>query len=62
MASWLLFYLPFFSLVLLGTKTILRWVVAHILQVALVEIVTLLGQEEVDQIIVAFEVLRANQQ
>jgi len=62
MASWLLFYLPFFSLVLLGTKTILRWVVAHILQVALVEIITLLGQEEVDQIIVAFEVLRANQQ
>lgn len=61
MASWFLFQLSFFNLVFPGTKTILRWVVAHILEVTLVEVVTLLGQEEVDQIIVTFEVLCANQ-
>ena len=62
MRLFVFFLLDFLGPVGLGTKTILRRVVAHVLEVALVEVTSLLRKEEVDEPIVALELPSTDKQ
>ena len=57
MVGWLLPSLRLFSSAAFASQAVLRRVVAHILQVALVEVTTLLRQEEIDQVVIALDAL-----
>ena len=58
----LLLQLAFLGLVLFCPESVLWRVVAHVLQVSLVEVLALLGQEEVYQVIVTLEMLGADEE
>ena len=57
----LFFHFALLRLDLFRPESILGRVVAHVLQVTLVKVLALLGYEEVYQVIVAFEVLSADE-
>ena len=54
---WFLF--PVFTFGVIGAKTVLGGVVAHVLKVSLVEVAPMLREEKVDQVVIAFQLLSA---